>query len=109
MLPAKIIAIFCKCASKFTIHAKIKHNAKILTKKAKLFLNKKCSARIMSKISFLLVQKIFLQSITRAHMKTPTKAAPVEKEEEEIVEIPVTVGTPPSSVADPGSGAFLTP
>ena len=42
-------------------------------------------------------------------MKAPTKAAPVEKEEEEIVEIPVTVGTPPPSVADPGSGAFLTP
>jgi hypothetical protein len=42
-------------------------------------------------------------------MKPPTKAAPAEKEEEEIVEIPVTVGTPPPSVADPGSGALLTP
>jgi hypothetical protein len=67
------------------------------------------SARIMSKIPFLLLEFFFLQSITRAHMKPPTKAAPVEKEEEEIVEIPVTVGTPPLSVADPGSGAFLTP
>jgi hypothetical protein len=42
-------------------------------------------------------------------MKPPTKAALVEKEEEEIVEIPVTVGTPPPSVADPGSGAFFDP
>jgi hypothetical protein len=40
-------------------------------------------------------------------MKAPTKAAPVEKEEEEIVEIPVTVGIPPPSVADRGSGVFF--
>jgi hypothetical protein len=63
----------------------------------------------MSKISFLLVQKFFLQSITRAHMKPPTKAAPVEKEEEEIVEIPVTVGIPPSGCCGSGIRCFFYP